>query len=170
MTNKILFKFNIQSISDVITNSSSELFVFKNKSSYDEVIELLNRIYPDWRNEYEEPVQAKTLDDLGSYLDWIYTPWSCYENKKTVTRENSIQTKLAVKFHLQPKDIYENWKEWDPKADSHKLRDLRLSEKGIEMIREKMSDNEWALYSITDNPDWDYQEKLMKVASRYHLG
>lgn len=32
MDTKILFEFNIQSITDIITNSSSELFVFKIES------------------------------------------------------------------------------------------------------------------------------------------
>ena len=35
MNTKILFEFNIQSITDIITNSSSELFVFKNRELED---------------------------------------------------------------------------------------------------------------------------------------
>lgn len=43
-----LFIFNIQSFSDIITNSSSELFVFNNHSRTEEnIVQLLNSIYPD---------------------------------------------------------------------------------------------------------------------------
>ena len=38
MNTKILFEFNIQSITDIITNSSSELFVFKNRELEDLVL------------------------------------------------------------------------------------------------------------------------------------
>lgn len=60
---KNLFVFNIQSTSDVITNSSSELFVFNDKGSKAQAIELLDSIYPNWRSEYEEPKELKDASD-----------------------------------------------------------------------------------------------------------
>lgn len=47
MNTKILFEFNIQSITDIITNSSSELFVFKNRELEDLVL-ILSLIHPCW--------------------------------------------------------------------------------------------------------------------------
>ena len=44
---KSLFIIKIQSQSDVITNSSSELFIFDDKNSKEEVIDLLNNVYPN---------------------------------------------------------------------------------------------------------------------------
>lgn len=46
MNTKILFEFNIQSI----TNSSSELFVFKNRELEDLVL-ILSLIHPCWNLE-----------------------------------------------------------------------------------------------------------------------
>lgn len=50
MNTKILFEFNIQSITDIITNSSSELFVFKNRELEDLVL-ILSLIHPCWNLE-----------------------------------------------------------------------------------------------------------------------
>lgn len=36
-------------------------------------------------------------------------------------------------------------------------------------LRENISERV-LLFSKDENPDWDYQEKLMEVAERYHLG
>ena len=60
-TKKVLFSLNIDNVIDIITNSSSELFVLKsdNKSV---ITALLESIYPDFRNEYEEPIQYKDMD------------------------------------------------------------------------------------------------------------
>jgi hypothetical protein len=59
---KSLFIIKIQSQSDVITNSSSELFIFDDKNSKEEVIELLNNVYPNWRDEYAEPVPFSEIN------------------------------------------------------------------------------------------------------------
>lgn len=73
MNTKILFEFNIQSITDIITNSSSELFVFKNRELEDLVL-ILSLIHPYWNLEYNEPIQVNRMrdDELATYLEWIY--------------------------------------------------------------------------------------------------
>lgn len=68
---KSLFIIKIQSQSDVITNSSSELFIFDNKNSKDEVIDLLNNVYPNWRDEYAEPVP---FSEIGKDSLWYLLP------------------------------------------------------------------------------------------------
>lgn len=73
---KSLFIIKIQSQSDVITNSSSELFIFNNKNSKDEVIELLDNIYPDWRDEYAEPVPFSEINENEL---WYLLPDSKYD-------------------------------------------------------------------------------------------
>lgn len=71
MNTKILFEFNIQSITDIITNSSSELFVFKNRELEDLVL-ILSLIHPCWNLEYNEPIQVNRMrdDELVTYLEW----------------------------------------------------------------------------------------------------
>lgn len=54
MNTKILFEFNIQSITDIITNSSSELFVFKNRELNDLIL-IISTIHPYWDSEYYKP-------------------------------------------------------------------------------------------------------------------
>ena len=73
MNTKILFEFNIQSITDIITNSSSELFVFKNRELEDLVL-ILSLIHPCWNLEYNEPIQVNRMrdDELVTYLEWVY--------------------------------------------------------------------------------------------------
>lgn len=70
MNTKILFEFNIQSITDIITNSSSELFVFKNRELEDLVL-ILSLIHPCWNLEYNEPIQVNRMrdDELATYLE-----------------------------------------------------------------------------------------------------
>jgi hypothetical protein len=57
---KKLFTIKPHSIIDVITNSSSELFVGKSQNK-DEIRAVIKAIYPEYLNEYEE---IKTTDEL----------------------------------------------------------------------------------------------------------
>lgn len=58
-----MFNFKINSVSNVITNSSSELFVFNDNDSVENVISILDNIYPDWRKEYCDPIRLKDCDN-----------------------------------------------------------------------------------------------------------
>ena len=50
---KILFAIKVNNVVDVITNSSSELFVLKGETK-NIVEEMITNIYPNYKNEYEE--------------------------------------------------------------------------------------------------------------------
>jgi len=169
---KILFRFNIQSTSDVITNSSSELFVFKNKNSLSEVVDLLNEIYPDWEGEYLIPEQVKTMndDDLDFYLDWVYGGNDWNAEREGITRETSKQTRVAREFNLDPAEIYANWDVFDPQSDDWRNKYVEFNREKLDLVREKLSENEWALWSKDENPDYEMQEILEKYSRRYHLG
>lgn len=69
---KVIFVFSLQSVSDIITNSSSELFVFTKENSVEEVISILDDIYPNWRKEYNKPQLLRDVSDkdLDTYLDY----------------------------------------------------------------------------------------------------
>lgn len=99
---KSLFIIKIQSQSDVITNSSSELFIFDNKNSKDEVINLLDNVYPDWRDEYAEPVPFSEIDENEL---WYLLPDSKYD-----IEDRFLETVHDYTFtnDLNQKDFYNN--------------------------------------------------------------
>ena len=107
MAKKIIFKINIQSISDIITNSSSETFVINGTGIPKEILqkelETVNRSFPRWHEVYKDyhdflqlsqeeknkfesasgdggTLEVKSWEDL--YEDWIkdYIP----ENKRSL--------------------------------------------------------------------------------------
>lgn len=183
---KVLFQFNIQSFTDVITNSSSELFVF-HKSSKEEVINLLNLIYPNWRDEYEEPISLDEMnvDELEHYFSCIY-PYIYYDNED---KYHTNQIYLSTNFNIDPAILYSNWDTFDPsikypRKDAYKTiedwydahekylnnANVQLVDNWIDLIKPKLDLNTICLYSKSDNPDWDYQEILEGFAQRYHLG
>jgi hypothetical protein len=155
LTTKTLFVIQPQSVIDVITNSSSELFVFQGKEK--EVIkDMIKRVYPDYLNEYEDLKCLNELNDseLTDYIDWIYSTWS---NKLRLSKE----------FNIEPEILYSNFDE----KDTDKYWYGELSNEGLELIKQQLDlDNTYLLYSINDNPDWDMQEELMCIGQRYHLG
>lgn len=166
-----LFIFNIQSFSDIVTNSSSELFVFSDHNRTEEnIIQLLNSIYPDWGTEYYCPVQVNCMSDidLNTYLSQTY---NTYDWNQNVTKQTSNQTSVAKYFGLNPVVAYENYDNWDPTSDDYSKRWIGpLTKSALDIIRGMIPDTEFALYSIEDNPDPNYQEVLSKYAIRYHLG
>ena len=155
MDKKIMFVIHPHSVVDVITNSSTELFVFDG-SSKKAVEDIIKDVYPNYLDEYEElkPLSQLNDEDFESYLDWIYPSW---DNRMT----------LAHIFNIEPESLYSNWAE---KATS-KYWYGELSKEGISLIRKQLDmDNTFLLYSIDENPDWEQQEKLMDIGTRHHLG
>lgn len=184
---KTLFLFNIQSISDIITNSSSELFVFK-ENSIESVISILDDIYPNWRDEYEEPIRLQDLsyEDLEDFIIYhllYYIQYGTENLEKQFRDPIKLAKKKALKFteksvnilqkyfniHIKSKDIYEDsentykmflpfnlrreMRSWYPKLKSE-----------VYFLIKNSSFNGIFLYSKDEDPDWNYQEKLMEVA------
>lgn len=168
---KTLFTFQIQSFTDVITNSSSELFVYNGRTTHD-VEELLNSTVPGWENEYENPksLEELTSDELETYMDYAYDryDWSRYREK--ITRENSMQDRWAKEFNIDPYLLYNNYDEWDPSSKDWKFYHLFLKEGWDKYIKEKLPKNLVFVFSMGENPDWDRQEVMMNYGKRYHLG
>ena len=69
---KILFTISVDNTIDIITNSSSELFVL-NGETLNSVKELVESIYPEYRKEYEEIVALRDASDsdVDTYVNWI---------------------------------------------------------------------------------------------------
>jgi hypothetical protein len=149
---KKMFVFDVDNVIDLITNSSSELFVLEGNTKQ-EVTELIESVYPDYLNEYHEVKSLSELDDdeLNTYLSYT----------------NDFKTFEAVFA-----------KGWDPMVVFRDISSIDegstfygdLSDEGIELIKSTLNPNTFFLFSIMDNPNWDKQEELMSIASRYHLG
>ena len=165
IANKIVYVFNIQSITDVITNSSSELFVYRGNT--DTVKELLDSVTPGWESEYNDPVLLQDLspNSLETYLDYKYRLWD-WNTDTPLTKETSNQTLLSRKFNIDPHDIYDNYDEWDP--NSYDM--LCYKEGWDKIIKEKLSQNLVFVFSKYDNPDYNRQEIMEQYGTRYHLG
>jgi hypothetical protein len=122
---KQLFVIKVDHSIDLITNSSSELFVLEGKS-LDTVKELIASIYPEYLTEYDEvkPTSELTTDELEIYIDY--------------SRRDSV-------------DILEDEREF--------------------FVNEVDPDKKmYFLFSKHQNPDFDKQEELERIAQRYHLG
>lgn len=172
---KTLFVIQPQSMVDVITNSSSELFVFHGKEK--EVIEeMIKNIYPNYRDEYDEliPLRSLSLNELDNLMDWI-TGSNCWPASKW-------NYKIPGDFTFD--ELYEPESEkpaWNGEIQ-YKLRKNFVGESSwdysfvtadnIEWVLNKLDpdNNMYLLYSYGDNPDWDRQEDLMCIGTRYHLG
>ena len=172
---KSLFVIAVDNMINLITNSSSELFVL-NGETLNSVKELVESIYPEYRKEYEEIVALRDANDsdVDTYVNWIedssYDRWSYTINmSKEKRKQYDIQedTKQAQKYGLTPEEFFENW---DDRNNEYYYS--RISSKGYDAIRKTLDPNGkiFLLYSIEDNPDWDMQEALMSIGRRYHLG
>jgi len=154
---KRIFIFDVDNTIDLITNSSSELFVLNGETKKD-VIDLIESTYPNYLSEYEEVKSLHELseDEFSVYLDYAYWSW----------RDELI---LSRKFDIVPEVLYENYSE----KDNSKYWYGRLSKEGMRQIADKLTKENgkmFFLFSIDENPDWERQEDLMGIASRYHLG
>ena len=66
---QIGFIFNIDNVIDLITNSSSELFIFQIEPKQS-ITELIESVYPGFRNEYEEPKWVgEDMDIMIQYFE-----------------------------------------------------------------------------------------------------
>lgn len=160
----IVFVIQPQSIIDVITNSSSELFVFQGNDK--EVIEgMIRDIYPNYRNEYDElkSIQDFNASEMKSFLGWVYEisgGWNHNWSYECVAPAGIDINDLTE----ESDDEFE--KKWykDGKKFSYEKIAAHLDE-----IKAALSGT-YLLYSLYDNPDWDMQEELMNIGTRYHLG
>jgi len=161
-TNKKLFIFNIDNQIDIITNSSSELFLFKSDNK-EVLISLIESIYPDFRSEYMEPMQYKDMDlyRFESCIEYQFSSWRM-EKKDCIVFE-------GFKFEeIYEKDKYQ--REWE-KNTLYSFREGFLQNNKDRIIKSIDPNNHlWFLYSIEDNPNYEMQELLEQVAVRYHLG
>lgn len=156
---KVLFALNVDNIIDIITNSSSELFVLKSDSKQ-VVCSLLESVYPDFLDEYREPIQYKDMDEdeFESCIHWLYG-WSNEKGECEVFPGFTFD-ELFEKSDYSWRDTIE-----------YRWKDGVLAENKDRIIQAIDPNNHlWFLYSRDENPNWEMQEELMQIGRRYHLG
>lgn len=172
---KSLFVIAVDNMINLITNSSSELFVL-NGDTLNSVQQMVSSIHPDYLTEYYEVVALKDADNMltETYLDWVENSWGGdWEKTRGMSEKQKIEyyirkhTEKAEKYGMLPEGFYENWDD-----RNNKYFYSRISEKGYDAVRHTLDPNGriFLLLSLYDNPNWDKQEALMNIGSRYHLG
>ena len=144
---KTLFKIQFDHSIDIITNSSSELFVL-NGESREYVVSMLDNLC----NWYEYTLFSN--EDLNTSEISLLLSWGIVD--------------IDLTKYWKPEEIYEicNGKltEW---IDDNFISENILKIKDI--IIEKYP-NTFYLFSDDENPNWETQELLMDIGTRYHLG
>jgi hypothetical protein len=174
---KVIFAMYIESSIDLITNSSSELFVTEGNTK-ESVMQMLDSIEKCWVKEYAEPKRSDelTIDELNTYFEYACSPYK-YPAKKSnypvlkgftfdelyeKVKDNEKLWYREESYRLKNNTINPRW-EWDQNF---------VTEENKEEILNKLDPERkmWFIYSFGDNPDWELQKKLMNVAQRFHLG
>ena len=84
MQNKVMFVIEPHSVVDVITNSSSELFVGESNTK-DALVKMIEAAYPEYLGEYNELKSTKELDvdDIECYISYAWERWSNMHQRMT---------------------------------------------------------------------------------------
>lgn len=174
---KQLFIFNVDNVIDIITNSSSELFILNGEST-EIVKEMVANVYPGYLSEYEEVTSLRdaSTEQIDTYISWVAEPWHMrdgyYKMSDKERRDYEIEDakKKAAKYNMEPEVFFTNW---DNAFDySKSWWSANISEAGLKHIAKTLDPNGniFLLFSIDDNPNFEYQEELENIARRYHLG
>ena len=163
---KVLISFQIDNVVDIITNSSSELFVLKGEEK-SIIEEMIKNVYFNYESEYTlEKLSESSKQTKQSYIDWVY-PSNDYNYRET--REDKIKRlrNEAKSFNMKPEKFFTNW---DERNDKYFYPNR--SKKANKKIIKKLDPNKniYCLWSKDENPNWEMQEKLMEIGTRYHLG
>ncbi len=182
---KQLIAIKVNNVIDIITNSSDALFVLQGKTK-EIVNEMIENIYPNYRDEYQELKDIRDFTDeeidtfLQSHLGRKSSVWSSGEvydksfdyvlihgfkfeelyNTNVKLGHYPLNSEYKIKNNIP---IKKRKSKWDFCFVTNDNRERVI--KGIEK-----SVGRFFLYSIDENPEWEMQEKLMEIGKRYHLG
>ena len=173
---QILFYLKPHSVVDVITNSSSELFVGQSTSKKD-MEDMIKSVYPNYLNEY---LEIKTIDEIG--VKGLNTFFSCYCSPDMWPASKEMYPVLpGFTFDelYEPKDEPLPWKgevQYELKNNienpKYDWESSFVTKENLEEIKNKLDPNRemYFLFSKDDNPNWEMQEKLSNFMIRLHLG
>jgi hypothetical protein len=151
---KKIFEFNVDNTIDIITNSSSELFVLKGKTK-EIVEEMIREVYPSFEDEYKlVTIEECDEDDLSTYINSVFLKY------------DSDDFAMCKKLNVRPNILYKNFGMYG--IENYWIGEY--SKEGREILLNNIPKNTYLLFSLDENPNWDMQERLMTIASRYHLG
>lgn len=159
---KVLFVIAVDSVVDVITNSSSELFVLERMTKM-EAEAAVAAVHAKYRSEYEQIVGIDELsvDELNTYISHAYLRWHFKITRQEAERVlDGLDMPLAFDeaFEMEDDGLYSS-------------REVVTEENREEMIERIDPERElWFMFSTDENPNWQMQEALSNVATRYHLG
>lgn len=179
---KVLFTIQLHSIVDVITNSSSELFVFGGDEK-NTVVSIISELYPDYTREYDELKDVKhfSIAELDDFLYW-HLGRSSYSWSSRAIYDNPNEYVLLSGFTFD--ELYDTSVQLS-NGDEYELRnnipiDQRTHKYDRSFVTEENKDRvingiitdvgRFFLYSIDENPNYEFQGKLETIAKRYHLG
>jgi len=173
---KLMFFLKPHSVVDVITNSSSELFVGTSPTKT-EMESLLQEVYPNYRNEYQElrNMEEITEDELETFIVFYCSPFMWPARKDMYP----ILPGFTFDELYQPEDEKSPWTgecqyelKNNLKKRIHKWDSSFVTKENFEEIKNKLDPKRemYFLFSIYDNPDWEMQEKLSTIMTRLHLG
>lgn len=173
---KTLFVIKPHSMVDVITNSSSELFVF-NGDSKESIKEIIKSVYPNYLDEYHELVNISeiSIQNLDIYFSYACSPhsWPAKISDYPILPGFTFDELYEPERDWQTNEIKEP--AWNGEFQ-YRLKQNEdysfITKENFEEMKKKLSPNNdmFFLFSKDDNPNWDYQDKLMNIGYRYHLG
>lgn len=171
---RTLFVVNVDNMINLITNSSSELFVMRGETE-ESVKEMVKAVYPDYEKEYTEPTSLKnsSVDDIESYMDWVEV---CQYRElgfsPTFEQTKNWYIGVAERFAQKPEDFYDNWDEFLGKSEERWFGYASIKSEYYPMMANAIDPNGTIIlmWSHDENPNWDMQEALMNIGDRYHLG
>lgn len=159
----IAFAVRVDSRVDLITNSSSELFVVKGDSVEDVKSMVSNVLDPSYASYYKDPVRLVDLepDDFINFL-W----YMCFPGCSPTSSKKAYPVPEGFEFDELYKERGVAWNN----VMQYELREF-TDEQAREMARKMDPDGRiYMIYSHEDNPPWESQEALERIGRRYHLG
>ena len=159
---KVMFTLQFHSVLDVITNSSSELFVGLHKSKK-LMINLVKDIYPEYLSEYEDIKTFSELssDELDLYINYHYESRS--NNEQRIIRD------IPDGFLFDEMYVRESYGSND--REYIFIRDDFVTKYRDRLIESIDPDGKmFFMFSLDENPNWDMQKSLESIMTRYHLG
>lgn len=154
-----LITFNVDNHIDLITNSSSELFVLKGETKK-VVEEMIASVYPEYRGEYDEvkSIEELTIDELDTFFDYHCLAHCWPASKK--------QYPLLPGFTFD--ELYEAEESkpaWNGeiqyrlknnvKNPEHKWHRSFVTEENKNELVARLGTNTYFLYSLDENPNWE---------------
>ena len=168
-----LFVFNVDHCLDLITNSSSELFVLRGKTR-EIVEEMIKSYYPDYLTEYEQVKNITELsaDELNTYFDYMCSPhqWPATRAMYPVPKGFTFDELYEPKDGGKP--AWNNEVQYELRNNEGTKYGGFITEDNLQAMLDKFNParDMWFLYSLDENPNWEKQEELMSIGDRYHLG